>query len=120
MPEKTSDQDFINALYGELKAKNGHTPGPKHSEGVSRTYGFKPSPPKNDDEIIELCRRADNAAKFARLFDSGDTGEYAGDDSAADFALLGILKLYTQDPEQLDRIMRRSTLKRDKWDASRA
>src|SRR5215212_2788741 len=42
-----------------------------------------------DDEIIDKARKAKNAAKFERLFDHGDTGEYDHDDSRADLALVG-------------------------------
>ena len=54
---------------------------------------------------------------FATLFDHGDTAPYGEDDSAADFALLGVLKFYTRGHDQLDRIMRASTLRRPKWDS---
>src|SRR5215217_6313237 len=70
----------------------------------------------SDDDVINLCRRATNAAKFVDLFDDGDVSAYENDESAADSALFGILKFYTRDPEQLDRIMRRSALARSKWD----
>jgi hypothetical protein len=73
-----------------------------------------------DEAVIEKCRSADNATKFADLFDHGDTSGNGGDDSGADFALLGILKFYTQDSGQLERLMRRSRLARPKWDEGRA
>lgn len=112
---KNPDQDRINALYNELKNK-----GERNTESATpNTHGYRPSPPISDDEVIRLCRNAENAAKFASFFDDGDTSEYAGDESDADFGLLGILKFYTQDPEQLDRLMRRSALKREKWDEPR-
>ncbi|PLS85540.1 MAG: DNA primase, partial [Actinobacteria bacterium] len=60
----------------------------------------------SDAEVLALCRRAGNAAKFERLYDRGDTVEYAGDDSAADLALVGVIAFYTQDPDQLDRLFR--------------
>ena len=68
-----------------------------------------------DEEIIGLCRRAKNAPKFERLFDRGDTTEYGHDASSADLALLGILGFYTQDPQQIDGLFRRSALCRRKW-----
>src|SRR5215211_4437821 len=78
------------------------------------------SAPPTDEMIIQKCRGAENAAKFAELFDYGDTSGNGGDDSGADFALLGILKFYTQEPDQLVRLMRRSRLTRPKWDEGRA
>jgi hypothetical protein len=69
-----------------------------------------------DEEVIALCRKARNAAKFADLFDAGHTAAYDGDDSSADLALVSILAFYTQDEEQIDRIFSRSALYRpDKW-----
>jgi hypothetical protein len=69
----------------------------------------------SDDGIIERARSASNGGKFVRLW-AGDTSEYAGDDSAADLALVGILAFWSQDPAQLDRLFRRSGLYRDKWE----
>jgi hypothetical protein len=69
----------------------------------------------DDEEIIRLCRKAKNARKFEDLFDRGDTSGYAGDDSAADQALVSLMAFYTDDPDQLDRLIRRSALCREKW-----
>jgi hypothetical protein len=68
-----------------------------------------------DEEIIELCRNARNAPKFEALFDRGDVSAYADDDSAADQALVSLIAFYTDDPDQFDRIFRRSALCREKW-----
>ncbi len=70
----------------------------------------------SDEEVIELCRRAKNAAKFEALYDRGDVGGYGNDDSRADQALVSIMAFYTQDPEQLDKLLRSSALFRpEKW-----
>ena len=70
----------------------------------------------SDEEVIELCRRAKNAAKFSDLFDHGDTSAYGGDDSRADQALISLMAFYTQDPEQLDKLFQDSALYRpEKW-----
>jgi putative DNA primase/helicase len=70
----------------------------------------------SDEEVVRLCRGARNAPKFEALYDRGDLGEYAGDNSRADQALISILAFYTQDSEQLDRLFRDSTLYRsEKW-----
>lgn len=71
---------------------------------------------RSDEEILALCRKAKNSAKFSALYDAGDTSAYDGDDSAADLALLGIFKFYTQDPLQLERLFDDSALgRRQKW-----
>ena len=71
-----------------------------------------------DEEIIEGLRQADNSAKFSALYDTMDTSAYEYDESRADLALLGILKFWTQDPVQLERLFGRSVRgKRDKWRA---
>lgn len=74
---------------------------------------------EGDDRIIRNCRR--NSKGFAALFDDGDASEYPGDDgepdlSRADFALANMLVARTQDPAQIERLMRRSALEREKWD----
>ena len=65
-----------------------------------------------DDEVIELARRAKNAAKFESLW-SGDISGYASH-SEADQAYISLLAFYTQDEEQLDRLYRQSGLCRQK------
>lgn len=70
----------------------------------------------SDEEVIALCRKAKNNAKFSSLFDDGDTGAYDHDDSRADQALVSMFAFYTQDPIQLDRLFRRSAIYRpEKW-----
>jgi len=107
-------QELVDLLMGRMKAAdeakaktNGHA-----TSGISRS-----SPALTDEEVIELCRAAKNAPKFEALYDHGDANTYhGGDDSAADLALLGILKYYTQDPDQLESLFSASALgQRDKW-----
>ncbi|MDP9476533.1 MAG: AAA family ATPase [Actinomycetota bacterium] len=105
IPERQAQLDALTRKY--------LTPPPVEENG-HRDPG--PTPALSDEEVIALCRKAKNAAKFADLFDAGNTAAYDGDDSDADLALLGILKFYTQEPDQLDRIFSRSALYRaDKW-----
>src|SRR5215217_404536 len=95
-------------------------------QGKAQTNGHAKAIPNagfpgpTDKQIIEKCRAAVNAARFSDLFDHGDTSANDGDASGTDFALLGILKYYTQDPDQLDTLMRLSALARPKWDENRA
>lgn len=91
-----------------------HISRPKENDKASHHQHFTPI--LEDDQVIELCRRAENAFKFERLYDRGDLGNYDHDDSRADQALVGILAFYTQDHDQLDRLFRSSALYRpDKW-----
>ena len=91
---------------------------------------FPPAPPRQpqlspaappagatleDTELIERARGARNGAKFDRLW-GGDLSGHAGDESAADLALLSMLAFWTSDPDQLDRLFRLSGLYRDKWE----
>jgi hypothetical protein len=71
---------------------------------------------RSDEEIIALCRKADNAPKFEALFDRGDTSLYDGDESRADEALACLLAFYTKDAAQIERLMNKSALaQREKW-----
>lgn len=74
----------------------------------------------DDAQIIERCRHAANAAKFMALWEGNweSLGLYPSQ-SEADFGLLGILKFWTQDAAQLERLMRGSGLARVKWNKRR-
>jgi hypothetical protein len=75
-----------------------------------------PAPGDTADEVIDLCRKAKNAAKFEDLYDAGNTAAYGGDDSSADLALVSMLAFYTQDPARLEEIFNGSALaQRPKW-----
>jgi hypothetical protein len=101
-------QEALDAIYHE------HFPPEAESQGTTER-----SPPMSDEEILNLCRNAKNAEKFKALFDKGDTSGHGNDASAADMALCGMLAFYTQDEEQLERLLRQAKLKRPKWDGSR-
>lgn len=68
-----------------------------------------------DEELIRRACAAGNGAKFGALF-AGVGGE---DASSNDAALVAMLAFWTRDPDQIDRIFRRSGLMRDKWDEAR-
>src|SRR5918994_2931078 len=91
-------------------------PDPKtaKSNGGVRSHAPSSIP---DETIIEKCRGAANATKFEALFDRGDVHAYhGGDDSVADLALAAILAYYTQDADQLERLISSSALgRREKW-----
>lgn len=102
------------------------TPPPGALETLYRRYipegeGQTPTPAPtlpgdnlSDDEIITRAERAKNGATFSRLF-HGDWSGYPSQ-SEADSALCFSLAFWTQDPQQIDRIFRRSGLHRGKWD----
>jgi DNA-binding transcriptional ArsR family regulator len=110
----------IQKHLDRLAARLREQPQPKtaSSNGHSRPTAVE-STDITDESIIDKCLAAENAPKFVDLFEHGDTSGNRGDDSAADFALLGIFKFYTQDPDQLERLMRDSALARSKWDERR-
>lgn len=64
--------------------------------------------------IVDKAMNASNGPKFRKLYIDGDTSAYGGDDNRADAALLGILVLYTRDPDQLLEIWQASALQREK------
>ena len=118
MSGRSPDQDLIDDLAAWMQAPDPKTVQANGHAKVT-TSSWSPSDP-TEEMVIEKCRRAKNAAKFEALFDHGDTSAHGGDASDADYALLGHLKYYTQDPDQLDRLMRRSRLARSKYDEGRA
>ena len=68
-----------------------------------------------DDGVIEKALNAKNSEKFQKLW-NGDIADYPSQ-SEADLALVSILAFYCGgDREQIDRLVRRSRLVRDKWD----
>ena len=99
-------QEFLTNLHTE------------HSKGMEKgeAYIGKPSPKFTDEEIISLCQKAKNSPKFLALYKQGLLQEYQDDHSSADLALCSILAFYTQNPEQLDRLFRKSKLYREKWE----
>ncbi|MDP9454636.1 MAG: AAA family ATPase [Actinomycetota bacterium] len=115
----SKDQDLIDKLTAWIQAPadaetaktNGHT----STTAAPPIKGGAAS--ATDDAVVEKCRSAKNAAKFEALFDRGDAHAYhGGDDSVADLALLNILKFWTQDAGQLERLFSASALgRRGKW-----
>lgn len=105
IPER---QDVIDALTHKYLRDPDPEPAPN---GGGHTVA------RPDAEILDLCRRAENAAKFSDLFDHGDVHvHHGGDDSRADLALASMFAFYTQDPAQLDRLISGSALgQRPKW-----
>jgi hypothetical protein len=108
IPERQTELD---AFY-----RQHFPPAEPDTNGHHATNGHAAAAAAGDGVVIELCRKARNAAKFSDLFDAGDTSAYGGDDSRADQALTSLLAFYTQDPEQLEQLVSASALgQRPKW-----
>ena len=69
---------------------------------------------QTDKEIIARISNSVQREKFQRLYD-GDWSGYESQ-SSADFALVRMLTIWTQDESQIDSIFRSSGLYREKWD----
>lgn len=72
-----------------------------------------------DDQVLQLCKKASNSDKFTKLWNydiNFELEEYKDDTSAGDIALANILTFYTQDIEQVKRLLRKSNRNRDKFD----
>lgn len=77
-------------------------------------------PQCTDEDVLRKAEQAPNGTRFRSLFHDGDLTPYEGDHSCADQALCGLLAYWTNDnPDQMDRLFRRSALMRPKWDESR-
>jgi hypothetical protein len=107
-------QKNLDRLVARLRIQEANPGGATAaSNGLSRPAAASIT----DEAIIEKCRAAKNAAKFSDLYDHGDVhAHHGGDESVADLALLGIMAYYTQDEEQLERLISTSALgQRAKW-----
>lgn len=79
-----------------------------HVDSVSVVLG--------DDEILELAsKQRKSGAKFQSLW-AGDWNSHFNSASEADSSVIFKLAFFTRDPEQIDRLFRRSALMRPKWD----
>ena len=102
----------IEALYAKISTPKEQEP--REQPRREPTPRSTAAPDLTDAEIIEKCQSAANAAKFNALW-RGDISGY-GSHSEADLALCSILAFYSQDPAQLERLVRQSGLYREKWD----
>ena len=69
----------------------------------------------DDEEVVRRASSAKNKEKFESLFKfAAWEGQYSSK-SEADAGLASLLAFWTQDPAQIQRIMERSALAREKW-----
>lgn len=100
-------QEAISKIYNEKVVNPAST---KNADGQCKPIS---SPNAADNQIIQSCMKAGNRAKFKALFD-GDISKYRSA-SEADLALCNIVAFYTQDEDQINRIMQMSGLYRKEW-----
>lgn len=105
-------QIVLNTIYERALAR-------QKSQITTNVESAGESPHLNDEEVINRLENAKNSDKFMRLYYGADFAEYNYDQSRADEALCRLIAFYTQDVEQIERIMRLSVLVRDKWDSHR-
>ena len=102
----------VEAIYAKIGTSKERKP--EQEPGRQKPTPHVPTVDLTDSEIIEKASSAKNGAKFSALW----RGDIAGYPSAseADLALCNLLVFYTQDPSQIERLVRQSGLYREKWD----
>jgi len=111
-PAPQERQRQVDVLYRRVLSEKSAT------RSVTLGTATTTSPVMSEDELIRRVTASAQGHKFMRLY-AGFTDAYGGDESAADMALAGVLAFWTQDAEQIERLMRKSGLVRPKWDEHR-
>jgi hypothetical protein len=85
---------------------------------LNESEGKKYEGSLTDDQIIEKASNAANAHTFLKMFRDGDHSGYNNNSrNEADLAFANLIAFYTDNKNQIERIMRRSRLSRnEKWD----
>lgn len=100
-------QDEVLKLYHALKS-------PVTSQKGAEKPIQRVSPALSDENVVKLASEAKNGDKFQRLMD-GDSRGYQSE-SEADAGLAAIIGFYTQDYDQILRIIQQSGLWDEKWE----
>lgn len=100
-------QSEVETLYFEVFGK---------PEPIKKDLPINPAN-VSDELIIEKASRARNKDKFNSLM-AGNSFGYPSL-SEADYALIGVLKYWSQDVDRIERIMCVSGLQREKWNEQR-
>lgn len=100
-------QEAAEKFFDHLRA--GDDPGPSRPPSSA-------SPTMTDAEVVRRAQSAKNAERFQAVYEGG--GDYASA-SERDMSLARLLAFWTQDREQIERIMRGSALARPKWNKHR-
>jgi len=106
--EINNRQKEVNEFYQEHF--KGKPASPREVKGMS--------PTREDDLLITQASMAANGEKFSDLM-NGNWQKYYSSQSEGDLSLCNELAFWTQDPKQIDRILRTSKLMRPKWDEKR-
>lgn len=107
--EIRENQEAINELYKKRFGDAEQKKTKKETQPIT-------SPKLTNEEIIDIASRAKNGYKFKRLY-NGDTSGYKSD-SDADLAFCSMLAFYTQDYRQIESIVFKSGMYREKWNRS--
>lgn len=105
--ERTAQLAQLHSSYFDKPVPKPSSNGHAHVSSTSLSLA--------DTDLLSLARRAKNGSKLDLLW-AGNWETLYSSQSEADLALLGILRFYSQDSWQLDRLFRQSGLMRDKWD----
>lgn len=98
-------------LFPEKPRRSRATPSFNQQGGIGAGVSLDVS----DIDLLRMAQRAKNGARFSALWEG--TVDTHGSQSEADFALASMLAFYTgNDPERIERLMRKSGLVRAKWD----
>jgi hypothetical protein len=104
-------QDVLNALYAAAFTKPSTTRDATTGVTVAtRATGL------SDEEIVSKAGGAKNGAKFQLLWQGQVEAAGYGSASEADLALCSILRFWSGDRDQVDRLFRQSGCFREKWD----
>jgi len=101
--EVADREEEWSSVYQDYLYREGEDTPPPAPEEMSVSF--------EDQGIIDKIRQSKIAARFNELY----TGEYGEGDSDADFELAGMICFYTNDVDQVIRIMMSSELVREKW-----
>jgi len=102
---RSAQETLTNFYYHVFGKENPKIDNSRHEIILSGETG-------SDEKILEIIRKSKSADKFNNLF----AGNGCDDNSANDQALCNMIAFYTQDYDQIIRIMNQSGLVRDKWE----
>jgi putative DNA primase/helicase len=106
----------VNARQGQYEQAWCKAFPPQQEAAPKQTASSAPT--LSDEDILSKAFKASNSDKIRALM-SGDTSAYGSNASRAEMALACFFAFYTDDADQLERLMRTSLLKRDKWEEAR-